>query len=305
MGTILFPIGECDFKDKIKGIRAYTAYALNRASQMIKIRNLPDTMPERMVKLWLMTDGEIFVTDKYDGRLFAYFGTEGGEQDEYYCPKDFIITNPWQKTADGGNFEGTFRIGVDGILIRNDSTKTGLIPMINRYATALTEADLSMFICDINGRIQSIIAAADDRTKDSAERFIAGVRNGNLGIVSDNAFIESLKTVPYNSNGAAVHQKENIEYRQYLFAGLQNFIGLRTNYNMKREALNSAETTLDDSSLIPLCDDMMFNWREGFNEVNDKYGTNITCEWGVAWEELREEGEVNAESESVSENANE
>ena len=71
---------------------------------------------------------------------------------------------------------------------------------------------------------------------------------------------------------------------------------------MKRESINSSETSSNELTLLPLVDDMLQNWEDGFNEVNQKYGTNITVSKSSAWaieeekvEEVVQDGSENPE----------
>ena len=75
-----------------------------------------------------------------------------------------------------------------------------------------------------------------------------------------------------------------IEYHQYIKASLFNELGLNSNYNMKRESINSNESQLNDDMLHPLIDDMLKEREEGIARVNELFGTNITVKFAGAWE---------------------
>ena len=83
-----------------------------------------------------------------------------------------------------------------------------------------------------------------------------------------------------------------IEYHQYLKAGLYNDIGLNSNYNMKREAIMSNETKLNDDALHPLIDTMLACRKEAAEEINRLFGTEITVEFNSAWEDNEKENEA-------------
>ena len=72
-----------------------------------------------------------------------------------------------------------------------------------------------------------------------------------------------------------------IEYHQYLKAGLFNELGLNSNYNMKRESINSNESQLNDDMLHPLIDDMLARRREALEEVNAMFGLNVSVKCNV------------------------
>ena len=91
--------------------------------------------------------------------------------------------------------------------------------------------------------------------------------------------------VPQKSGGASITQL--IEYHQYLLASFYRGIGLDLSFNMKREALNSAETTMNDDVLAPKIDDMLRERREGVERINKHYGLNITVDLASSWKKNR------------------
>ena len=67
-------------------------------------------------------------------------------------------------------------------------------------------------------------------------------------------------------------------------ASLYNELGLQSNYNMKRESINSGESQLNEDMLHPLIDDMLRERQIALEKVNAMFGTNITVEFNSAWE---------------------
>jgi hypothetical protein len=53
---------------------------------------------------------------------------------------------------------------------------------------------------------------------------------------------------------------------------------------MKRESINSGESQLNNDALLPLVDNMLKCRQEGFDRVNEKYGTNIKVELNSSWQ---------------------
>ena len=77
-------------------------------------------------------------------------------------------------------------------------------------------------------------------------------------------------------------------------------IGINANYNMKRETLNTSETSVNEQALLPLLDDMLKQRQRGFERVNEKYGTNISVKLNSIWE-----NNVSRETTEENENDNE
>ena len=174
--------------------------------------------------------------------------------------------------------------------MRNDSLMMGLLPLYERYATQLMENDITMNMADIESRIVSLMTAGNDKTKVSADLFMADIIKGKFSIITDKSFSEelALKTLPY-ANNANNTLTNLIEYQQYIKASLYNEIGLSANYNMKRESINSGEAQLGKDSLLPLVDDMLHSREEALEEINRIFGTNITVNFHSAWKHTEEE----------------
>ena len=157
-----------------------------------------------------------------------------------------------------------------------------------------------MNIATINSRLISAIAASDDKTKASAEKYLQDIAEGKQGVIAETAFLEGLKVLPYTS-GSNNTIISLIELMQYQKASWYNDLGLSANYNMKREALNSSETVIDNDILLPLIDDMFKCRKAGAEKVNAMYGTDIRVELSSSWEDNQEETEAEEETETEEE----
>lgn len=250
-------------------------YMLNRTQVMFDYKKLPETIPARNLEMLLQLNGNIFFT-KVDDKHYIFTGGLGGEPDVYYEPTIYTVANP------ALNFSKNLVIGEDGVLIRNDSYGVGLLPMFKKYAALLAENEMTMRIADINNRILFLLTAADDRTKASAEKFMEDVKDGKLSVISDNAFLESLKLLPAATQNT-VRLTDLIEFEQYLRAGWFNDLGINANYNMKRESISPNEAQLNDDALLPLVDDMLEMRRIGIKEVNKMYGLDIEVSLSSSW----------------------
>ena len=169
------------------------------------------------------------------------------------------------------------------------------MPLLVKYCTQMVENDITMSIADIWVRATVALSAADDQTKESAEQWLRDLRKGKLGVIGEAPFLagnqnESLRTNPIGTVAGTL--TDLIEYHQYLKAGLYNDIGLNSNYNMKREAIMSNETKLNDDALHPLIDTMLACRKEAAEEINKLFGTNISVEFNSAWADNEKENEA-------------
>lgn len=286
--------GLYDFKDKKNSISDMICYMLNRTQSMFKWHNLPDTIPERMLEQYLQIYGFAGVTEVNDD-LYCFWGGLGGEPNAYYQPTILTVANPYL------NYNAELRIDEECVIVRNDSFYMGLMPLFNKYASMLSENELSMWMATINTRIQSAISAGDDNTKESAQKFLDDLCEGKLGVIADNAFLDSLKTLPLSTTSSTNVLGDLIEQEQYLKASWYNELGLNANYNMKREALNSAESTINNDILFPLVDELLKERQEGADRINKMFGTDIRVELASSWRDNKaeEKAEINERTDTM------
>ena len=254
---------------------SHVLYMLNRTQAMFDYEGLPETIPARNLEIILQVNGNCFVT-KANGDYYAFAGGLGGEPNVYYEPTIYTVANP------ALNFSKCLKIDKDGVLIRNDSYGVGLLPMFKKYASLLTENEITMRVCDITTRMAFLLSAADDRTKASAEQFLDRILDGKLGVISDNVFLESLKVNPTTSNNA-IRLTDLIEYQQYLKAAWFNDLGINANYNMKRESISPNEAQLNDDALLPLVDDMLEARKLGIEKFNNMYDLDVKVSLSSSW----------------------
>lgn len=261
--------------DKRKSAQSYINYMLIRLQKMFKYDNLPDTIPREMLECYLLQGGSCFIT-KVNDKLYAFQGTMGGEPDPYYRPTLYIVANPALK------FDKSLDLWKDGVLMRNDTLWLGLFPLMARYAALMSENIVTIRVADVMLRVVAMLTAPDDATRTAADMYLRKLEKGELGVVGENRFFEGVKLQsPPSNNGSYLTQF--IELQQYLKASFYNEIGLNANYNMKREAIMEGESSLNEDSLLPLCDEMLRCRQEDVARVNEMYGTDISVEFDSAW----------------------
>ena len=290
--------------DKRISAKAYMRYMVIRLLRMFKYENLPETIPQEMLEYYLLTNGSCFVT-KVDGNLYAFVGGFGGEPDVYYRPTRYTVANPalrfsgYHEIDDDASTsmnDRQFSVGSEGVLVRNDPTWTGLSPLMARYATLMAENVLTIRTADIMLRAIALISAPDDRTRLSGEQYLRDLEKGKLGVIGESPFFEGIKLQsPPSNNGSYLTQF--IELQQYLKGSFYNEIGLNANFNMKREALNQGETTLNEDSLLPLCESMLKCRQEDMERVSQLFELDppITVEFDSAWAQNMKENEIQLE----------
>ena len=285
--------------NKPKSAKYYFRYLLNRTMMMFEYKNLPSTIDPHVLERYLQVNGVACITKAPDGNLYCFNGSWGGSQDVYYRPTKFIIANPHlSQLKDGSGKQFTKECTIfgstdhDGVLLRNDTEWASLTPLIARYAVLMCENCITVRTATIMLRCLALLSADNDKTKKSAESYLKKLTDGDLGVIMDSAFSEGVRLQsPPSNNGSYLTQF--IELQQYLKGSFFNELGLRANYNMKREAIGQGESTLDADSILPLCDNMLKCRREDINEVNNLFNCNISVDFSSAWLENHLESSIN------------
>lgn len=295
--------GDSILDDKQELINAYIGEMLNRTERIFEWDGIPETIPQKDLEFIFQFNGYGFIlknegryASKPDGLLYACYGGLGGPCNAYYISKIATIANPWL------GYNGQLTVDEDCVCIPNDSHFMGLMPINEKYASLLAETDLSLRIANYNSRIIKVFKARDDNTMASAKEYLKQVEEGqHLGIIGTNAFIEdNFGTEDFASGTDSNHIRELIELQQYLKAQWFIELGLNVNYNMKREAINSAESGMNDDILLPLIDDMLKQRQIGCEKVNKMFGTHWSVKLSSAWEQvaMEQKGEENDASEN-------
>ena len=277
-------------------IKQYLTRFYNFTNKIFEYKNLPDSIPREYLELMIQKYGNVTIA-KWNDKLYALEGKLGGIFNEYRLPTISVVANPYLKLSE------TFAIGENCEIIRNDVMYQGLSQLYNKYAELLTECDITIKYCLYNARIPFIASANDDNTKESFDDFYKKIIDGaEYGIPMQTPLIDSLKIDDVNiAKGSQI--KDIMEIKQYYLASLMNELGLNSNYNMKREAINENESAMNDDILQPFIQNMLECRKEDIDKVNKMFGTNIEVELADVWK-LKEEI-IDAKMENVENIVNE
>ena len=268
----------------------------DRTLQMFEYSGLPDTIPDYMLELFLQLNGQVCVTE-VKGSLYALPGGLGGAPDPYYRPTLYVLANPglgYSASLSIVNHLPPFgKQDTQGkcVLVRNDTLMEGLFYMLSRYATQLTENDISIRSAQINTRALLQIVANTDAEAASAEAYMAALEAGKLKVIAGKPFLDGVQTTNVSMTSANLII-QLIELQQYLKASWYNDIGLNANFNMKREYQSEEELQANTDVLLPLVDNMLKCREEGVEWINKEYGTSISVKKNSSWENKQKERDV-------------
>lgn len=266
--------------NKKEQLSKFRADMLNKSLTMFEWKNLPDTLPAVEIEKQLQTNGYSIIA-KVQGNVYAFQGGFSG-QDPYNQPTKAIVNNP------SLNYNGTFTINEDCVIIKNDDMQQGLIHIYNKYGTLLIENQITMLMTDYNYRMPFTISSKDDTTTQSAREYLQKVIDGSLGVIGEAKLFDALKVTPTNNKGVNSFA-DLYGYQQFIEAQLNNTIGLATNNNMKRERLTTNEIEVNKNASYPLIDNMLRNRKQAVEKINKMFDLDIDVEFSSIWNGTNED----------------
>ena len=286
-----------DYKAKKNNVNQLNNYMLAKTLSMFEYTGLPETIPAKELEKILQLKGFAFITEA-NGKLYAFACSKSGEQDAYGNPLQVTIANPYLK------FNKTLNIDADGVLFSSDEMDLGLYPLFEKCNTQLVENEITMMLWGFNARTQKLISAPDDKTKESADLYLKKIIDGDLSVIGENALFDGVK-VQATQNGQGATIQSMIEYHQYIKSVLFNEVGISSNFNMKRERLVSGEVEQSEDSLFPFVYNMLQCRQNAVKAINEKYGLNITVDFGSVWKikQVELEQELNNEQKTTQGNS--
>ena len=264
---------------------------LMKLTRMFEYANLPDSIPADVMDLMLLqSEPAALIIMPHDGQLYVYSGGFAEFPDAYYRPKAFVIANVAQ------NISGTFYFHKDCVLLQNDSMCEGVRRLNSYYADMLTDAIVTLRMTLINHRAMIAIDAVDDKVAKAANQFFKDLEAGKLSaIVSGKqaSFLDGLKALPYAAASGSAIIKEAIEAVQYIYGQWYMALGLKSAFNIKREAINSAESDMSDSILLPGIDNFLMcrqrAWDEAYEMWPELFPTGkVVVKLATSWEDIQE-----------------
>ena len=130
----------------------------------------------------------------------------------------------------------------------------------------------------ITSRAPYILSATTKTEREEAESFLAKLWNGDIDIIGSSLVSnDGVKSIPFYQT-TAQGLTQIVEAIQYIKSSFYHEIGLRSNYNMKRESLNSAETVIDEEAILSLVEDSFNTQKYWIDKLNKATGLEIEIE---------------------------
>lgn len=298
-GNINFP--KVSLKNKERAYNNYIAEDLCKSIRIFKWKGRgigtgpEDTVPPNQIEKIKQNYG-YNVVFLIDNKPYCVWAGQGGRLDQNGYPTEVTVNIPYL------NYSKTLTVNKDCVVMWNDSFGLGLSKMFGRYAARRIETEISILLLSIKMRDTSTLAADDDKTLKSIEKYLQDLEEGKLGAIADSKFWEGLKalnTASMPSNSIT----QLIELEQYLKASKDAIMGLNGNFNMKRESITASESNLNEDSLLSFIDDMIECNKENEQKLKEVLGLDWTFDVCGEWEvkEAQREAEIDILNDMVTE----
>lgn len=262
-------------KDEL--IASYYDEFLNRCMNIFLYSNIPKSIEPRAFALSILYGcGGLFKDLSGDWRIAPV--DLGGEIGPNLRPdKAFIISDSTDRDITG--LAGKeFTIDRDIWIIPFDSSFGGLLDICRRYSILMADAIITLDTNMITSRAPYILSATTKTEREEAESFLAKLWNGDIDIIGSSLVSDDgVKTIPFYQ-ATAQGLTQIVEAIQYIKSSFYHEIGLRSNYNMKRESLNSAETVVDEEAILSLVEDSFNTQKYWIEKLNEATGLDIKIE---------------------------
>lgn len=239
--------------------------------------NLPKEINEYAMKLFLFRTGKIIfykIGDKYLCQPFAYTD----KLDWYYRPLDGRVVNPWLPQ---GHQNFTFKVNDEAVIFNstpdmyNFREHSVVSDLIWKTSYQLAENDISYYCIQRNHRLIAVFTAETDLQKAECNRILERMYEGYPDITMGEDLVSHINVNPIAMNSTRSSITELIEFQQYVLANFYHSFGINSNYNLKREQLNSNEIDVNEEVLRLNIEDMLKNRESGVSKINELYDLDI------------------------------
>lgn len=265
--------GVCDFRENYD---FYFKWLLNKVCSCFVINGLPETINQAYLKNELILSGMCCITD-FGGKLYACTGSLGGQPDEYYIPTVFVIANPILGSKQ-------VKRGEDGVVIFNTSVDelyngcfaAGLYQYINQTATLLADNIVSINANQINSRVCAFFVADSKAKALAGEVVLKKMYAGQPYQILEADLVEKINVNPISTASTSSNITELVELNNYIISNFMQSIGIKANNDRKRERMITDEINSQNDCLGFSVLEVLASWQNGFDAVNEMYGTEIS-----------------------------
>ena len=244
----------------------YVRALFRKAMSIYDFKNIPENWDFDYFLSILLSQGFITVTDTALGVVPLRCGISG--INVYNHPTTVIIANPVL-----GNLERT--IDEDCTLIKIAYDYRGIMDIVYRYATLLSECDSSISVNLMNSKVAFIGLVESKTQANSMKAMYDMISKGEPAVFVKGSQINS-DTILYN------HVKENFVagdiqiLKRKIMSEFLTEIGVNNANTDKKERLTDNEVEANDSEIQLNAGYWLENIREGLEKTNKMFNFNLT-----------------------------
>lgn len=290
--------------EKERMTRANFYMLLNKTAQMFDYDGLPPTLPRLALERMLQTEGAVVIwkvpstytpvgfgpsfspdigsRDPIESRdplsLYAFSCNFAEAPDPYGEPFKVVVTD----VGFTPSISETLTINKDCVVGRSDTHMRGLRWLNLKYASLLTEAEISLRSTLVTLRDQLTFIAKTEPQRQAISAYIASREVGEFGSILAPDLGTPLDAI--KSDGQTNSVELAVNGRQAIYAAWYNEIGLNPSFSLKREYTSAQEIDTNTDLLKPTIDDMFWCRQRMCDDINALFGTSISVRKSSAWE---------------------
>lgn len=259
-----------DTTDVFKGYIYYKNFLTEKLIKIFKYENLPYTIPQEALEDYIIHFGYAGITKNEKYGMVAVPCTKYGVG---LYPRYEPLAQYCTPLMQGSNLV----IGKDIVVVKNNTYQLSCMPLVERYARMLADADSSITIALDNARINQIPSFDDEESAESYKAFMIANRLGQVDTVADSSFIQRGNFVEYQTNNQSTMSLSLVETRNEILRSFLLEIGI-TVASGKKERMVVDEVNVNSQLLMFNLRDMLDSRKKAIADVNAIYGTNISVE---------------------------
>lgn len=259
-----------DTTDVFSGYIYYKNFLFEKLIKIFNYENLPPTIPQEALEDYILHFGFAGIANNEKYGLVAVPCTKYGvglypryEPLAQYC-------TPLMQDRD-------LVVGRDIVIFKNNTYQLSCIPLVERYARQLADADSSITIALENARINVIPSFDDEEGAESYKAYMIANRLGQVDAVADTSFIQKGNFTDYQKNNQSTLSLSLVETRNEILRSFLLEIGI-TVASDKKERMVVDEVNVNSQLLMFNLHDMLDNRKQAVADVNAIFGTNISVD---------------------------
>lgn len=265
-----------DVADVSNGYDFWFYKLLNYVLGIYKYTGLPKSLPAREILMNLIMTGHAVIFQ--NGTDLVTTKTVLFDFDLYYRPTKATFGNVRinSRTLNlGVDSEVVYLNHIEGNVLTNQAVDSGLRSFILRYARQLADIESTANIYSVNMRATSFPVASDDITREQVENFYNKLVLGERAVITDNMIIECFRNVEIANRITNDTLNDILIARDKVLANFFQDIGVKYRQEQKKAQLTEDEVEADEQLLVIDVEQMREVQQEGFDRVNDLFGTDI------------------------------